>query len=57
MDVFFQEQDRIEYINFLKEQGKRFGLTFISYCLMTNHIHLLAIPEREDSLAKAVGKD
>jgi len=56
MDVFFQEQDRIEYINFLKEQGKRFGVTFISYCLMTNHIHLLAIPEREDSLAKAVGE-
>ncbi|MCP3874698.1 MAG: transposase [Desulfobacteraceae bacterium] len=56
MDVFFKEQDRIEYLNLLKEQSIRFGVTYISYCLMTNHIHLLAVPEKEDSLAKAVGE-
>ena len=56
MDVFFKDRDRIEYINLLKEQGSRFGVTYISYCLMTNHIHLLAVPEKEDSLAKAVGE-
>jgi len=56
MDVFFNEQDRVEYINLLKEQSSKFGVTYISYCLMTNHIHLLAVPEKEDSLAKAVGE-
>lgn len=30
MDVFFKEQDRTEYINFIKEQGERFGVTYIS---------------------------
>ena len=55
MDVFFMETDRTAYINFLKEQSARFGLTILAYCLMTNHIHLLAVPEKEDSLAKAVG--
>lgn len=56
LDVFFKEQDRIEYITLLKEQGERFGVSYISYCLMTNHIHLLAIPENEDSLARAIGE-
>jgi len=53
---FFKDQDRPEYINFLNEQSIRFGLSVIAYCLMTNHVHLLAVPEREDSLAKAVGE-
>ena len=56
MDVFFMETDRTAYTNLLKEQSARFGLTILAYCLMTNHIHLLAVPEKEDSLAKAVGE-
>ena len=31
------------------------GVRHLAYCLMTNHTHLLAIPEKEDSLAKAIG--
>jgi len=56
MDIFFQDDDRREYLQLLKEQGERFGVQFLSYCLMTNHIHLIAIPENLDSLAKAVGE-
>ncbi|MCP3875399.1 MAG: transposase [Desulfobacteraceae bacterium] len=56
IDVFFKKEDRVEYLNLLKEQSLRFGVTYISYCLMTNHIHLLTVPEKEDSLAKAVGE-
>ena len=56
LDIFFKDQDRIEYFNFLEEQSSRFGLTILAYCLMTNHVHLLAVPEKEDSLAKAVGE-
>ncbi|MCP3875395.1 MAG: transposase [Desulfobacteraceae bacterium] len=56
MDVIFKEEDRVEYLSLLKEKSLRFGVTYISYCLMTNHIHLLAVPEKEDSLAKAVGE-
>jgi len=28
----------------------------IGYCLMSNHVHIVAIPHAEDSLAKAVGR-
>ncbi len=56
MDIFFQEQDRKEYLMLLREQAERFGVTFLSYCLMTNHVHLLVVPEKPDSLARAIGE-
>ena len=31
-------------------------MRLIGYCLMTNHVHLVAVPEREDSFAKAFGR-
>jgi len=55
-DVFFVDDDRRAYLELLREQAERFGLRLVGYCLMTNHVHLIAIPEREDSLAKAVGR-
>ncbi|MBT4267727.1 MAG: transposase [Deltaproteobacteria bacterium] len=55
MDIFFEEDDRIEYISLLEKQSKRVGLTFVAYCLMTNHIHLLVIPSHEDSLRRGIG--
>ena len=56
MDVFFSAADREEYLNLLHEQSVKAGVRYLAYCLMTNHIHLLAIPEKEGSLAKAIGE-
>jgi putative transposase len=56
MDIFFKDQDRVEYLNLLREQGDRFGVKFLAYCLMTNHVHLPAIPESKDSLARGIGE-
>ncbi len=56
MDVFFHEDDRREYLELLKEQGDRYGVQFLSYCLMTNHIHLIATPDSPESLARAIGE-
>jgi len=55
-DVFFVADDRRVYLECLREQGARFGFRIDGYCLMTNHIHLIGVPAREDSLAKAVGR-
>jgi putative transposase len=54
--VFFAEQDYLAYLAFLKEEAQRFRLRVASYCLMPNHIHLVAIPETEPALALAVGR-
>ena len=56
MDIFSEENDRLEYLRFLRSQGDRFGVKFLSYCLMTNHVHLLAIPQKSESLARAIGE-
>lgn len=54
--VFFSDEDRLEYLRLQKEQGDRFGVRFISYCLMTNHVHLVAIPEDETGLSRSIGE-
>ena len=55
-DVFFVPDDRKIYLELLREQAQRFGLQVIGYCLMTNHVHLVATPATEASLAQAVGR-
>jgi len=55
-DVFFTDDDYRCYLDFLRENADRFRLRVLGYCLMTNHIHLVAIPETEDALAKAIGR-
>jgi putative transposase len=54
--VFFVDADREFYLSTLAEQCQRFGLDIQAYCLMENHIHLVATPHQEDSLSKAVGR-
>lgn len=55
-DVFFVDDDRKVYLELLKKQSDKYGLEIFGYCLMTNHIHLVATPCKEDSLAKAIGR-
>ena len=49
-DTFRDESDRHIYIKLLAESCRRFHLRISAYCLMSNHVHLVAIPERNDSL-------
>lgn len=55
-DVFFTDDDKVVYLGILREQADKFCLLIDGFCLMTNHIHLIATPRREDSLAKAMGR-
>ena len=55
-DVFFVDDDREAYLGILKYQADRYGLVVHAYCLMTNHIHIVATPSRADSLANAIGR-
>jgi putative transposase len=55
-DVFFADDDREVYLNLLRDQSERFGLTVAGYCLMANHIHLVATPAGEVSLAKVIAR-
>lgn len=56
LPVFTDDDDRELYLALLRDQADRHGLRFEAWCLMTNHIHLIAIPKREDSLARGIGE-
>jgi putative transposase len=55
-DVFFQDRDRLLYLELLGRYAKEYRLGIWAYCLMSNHIHLVATPQRPDSLARALGR-
>jgi putative transposase len=50
-DVFLSDGLRRVYLELLAEHAARNGLRVLAYSLMTNHVHLVAIPESERSLA------
>ena len=56
MDVFTDDRDRLSYLQFLAEETEKAGVTILAWCLMTNHIHLIAVPERENALARGIGE-
>lgn len=53
-DVFFSDDDRKQYLEWLKEYCKEHKVEILAYCLMTNHIHLIAVPTTEDGLQKVL---
>ena len=55
-DVFFVDDDRRTYLELLGEECARHGVVIDGYCLMTNHVHLVATPSSKDALAKALGR-
>ena len=46
---FYAEEDYQLYLHHLKEQAEKSGCQIHAYVLMTNHVHLLLTPEKEDS--------
>lgn len=54
MNIFFKDEDYQYYKKVLYEQAKIYELEIISYCLMTNHVHLIVIPKTKESLAKVI---
>ena len=53
-DVFFVDDDRRVYLELLRKGAERHGLRVEGYCLMSNHVHVVGIPAREESPARAM---
>jgi putative transposase len=54
--VFFDDRDRLLYLSLIREHSQHHRLRVWGYCLMTNHVHLVAVPEEEDSLPQVMRK-
>ena len=53
--VFFDDDDRWFYLRILNDYTKKYAVDIWAYCLMSNHVHLLAVPETESGLARGIG--
>jgi putative transposase len=53
--VFFDDQDRRTYLEFLRHYTQKHQVDIWAYCLIPNHIHVLAVPHVSDGLAVGVG--
>ena len=52
--VFFSDDDHARYRDWLAEAANDYGCLVHAYVLMTNHVHLLVTPRREDSLPRTM---
>jgi putative transposase len=52
--VFEREEDFAKYKLLLGKYCAKYKLDIWAYCLMTNHVHLVAVPARPDSLGRAL---
>lgn len=52
--IFVAEEDYHFFIECLQKAAEQHGCAIYAYVLMTNHVHLLMTPEREDSIGKAM---
>ena len=55
-EAFFNEGDYREYISLMAESCNLHGVEIWAYCLMNNHVHLIAVPEKTESLRQAIGE-
>lgn len=53
-DVFFNDEDRLAYLAWLQQYCLVFDVEVLAYCLMSNHIHLVAVPASDDGLQRVL---
>ena len=54
--TFFCEEDYAAYITLMGQWCRELGVEIWAYCLMPNHVHLIATPKTADGLRRAIGE-
>jgi len=50
--IFVLDDDYRQYLEWLKYYSDRYLLKIWAYCLMNNHVHFVAVPGAEESMAR-----
>jgi len=56
LPTFFGDEDYVRYLDLMAEWCAQCGVAIWGYCLMPNHVHLIAVPRTEDGLCRAIGE-
>jgi REP-associated tyrosine transposase len=51
--ILNRDEDRAVYLKLLRENIEAYNVSLLGYCLMSNHVHLIAVPTLPDGLALA----
>jgi putative transposase len=54
--TFFNDEDYEAYLELMAEWCSDCQVAIWAYCLMPNHVHLIAVPKSEDGLRRAIGE-
>jgi putative transposase len=54
--TFFCDDDYLAYVALMAEWCKKHDVSIWAWCLMPNHVHLVAVPQTEVGLARAIGE-
>lgn len=54
--TFFCDNDYETYIRLMSEWSGKHNVAIWAYCLMPNHVHIIAAPESEEGLRGAIGE-
>ena len=54
--TFFNDGDYAAYVELMAQWCRDEGVEIWSYCLMPNHIHLIAVPSSQEGLRRAIGE-
>lgn len=50
--IFFDESDHVFFTSLIRNISRKCRCVIHAYCLMPNHVHILAVPPQKDSLSK-----
>jgi len=54
--TFFCDEDYLAYLDLMAEWCRKYQVDIWAWCLMPNHVHLIAVPQDESGLARAIGE-
>jgi len=54
--TFFRDEDYQSYLEVISEWCGAFEVEILAYCVMPNHLHLIAVPRSADGLRRAIGE-
>lgn len=54
--TFFCDDDYLAYLDLMAEWCRKLQVVIWAWCLMPNHVHLIAVPQSEEGLARAIGE-
>ncbi|HDZ43994.1 MAG TPA: transposase [Phycisphaerae bacterium] len=54
--TFFNDDDYRAYLELMREWCDACGVAIWAYCLMPDHVHLVAVPETADGLRRGIGE-